>query len=116
MGDIRVIHCKRDQLHDGEIGYYCGRGRAPAGFRYADMGNPFRIDAQNTREQVIHQYHEYLRQCCRSDTPQRRMVLRMAQEYAAGANIALACWCAPRACHCDVIAMAIRGYAQRISA
>lgn len=114
MGQVRVIHCKRDQLRNGEVGYYCGRGRAPIGFTHAHMGNPFRIDTNNTREQVIAQYHAYLRDLCRTDTPQRRMVLHMASEYVAGKDIALACWCAPRACHCDIIALAIRGYAQRM--
>lgn len=76
----RVVHCKRAQ-HD----VYIGRG--------SKWGNPFKIGEHGTREQVIAKYERWLN-----------------HQHALLADVhtlkgkTLGCWCAPQACHGDVLA------------
>ncbi|MCD0164111.1 hypothetical protein IHN32_01065 [Deinococcus sp. 14RED07] len=55
-----------------------------------------------------------LREQCRTDTPQRRAVLRLAALATQG-PVHLQCWCTPRPCHAEHIRAAILGYAQALS-
>jgi hypothetical protein len=76
----RVVHCKRD-AYDVYIG------------RPSKWGNPFVIGNDGTREQVIETY--------------RRWLFSQAALMAALPELkgkTLGCWCAPHACHGDVLA------------
>lgn len=64
---------------------YIGRG--------SKWGNPFRIGRDGTREQVIAKYCHW-----RELQP---ALIRAAREELAGKD--LLCFCAPRACHGDVL-------------
>jgi hypothetical protein len=72
-------------------------GELPEGAVYigrpSKWGKPFVIDKDGTREEVVHRYeHEHLaaRPDLMADLPELR-----------GKD--LACWCAPKACHGDVL-------------
>ena len=67
------------------------------------LGNPFPIGGRNTREFVIGNCAEFLRQKMGEDTPQRREIERLRALHAAGKNIGLLCCCTPLSCHADVI-------------
>ena len=82
MAHPLVVHCKR-----ARIDVYIGRGRD------SKWGNPFRIGVDGTREEVIDLYEEWLR-----DQPHLMAALGELTGRILG------CWCAPRACHGDVLA------------
>ncbi len=75
-----IVHCKR-AAHDVYIG------------RPSKWGNPFTIGKDGTREQVIAKYRAWIK---------TRPELIAALPELAGKT--LGCWCAPRACHGDVLA------------
>jgi hypothetical protein len=72
-----------------------------AGTRWVDrrtpLGNPFRIGRDGTREEVVRKYKAWFGKKIRTD---RRF--RVAVEGLRGTP-ALVCWCAPKACHAQVI-------------
>jgi len=75
-----VVHCRKS-----EYDIYCGR---PSIF-----GNPFEIGTDGTRKEVIEKFKKYLldNKELLSKVPELRGKI-------------LGCWCAPKACHCDVLA------------
>lgn len=75
----RVVHCKKDSYD-----VYCGRPSI--------WGNPFEIAKDGTREEVIAKYKAWI-----VDQPEL-----MAKLPELKGKI-LACWCAPRSCHADVL-------------
>lgn len=76
---MRVVHCKRSN-YDVYIG------------RPSIWGNPYKIGVDGTREEVIAAYENYVRS--------RPDLLRRLPEIA---GKTLGCWCAPSACHGDVL-------------
>lgn len=76
----KVVHCKREP-YDVYIG------------RPSKWGNPFEIGRDGTREEVIDKYREWI-----ATQPQLLAELLMLR------GKTLACWCAPKACHGDVLA------------
>jgi hypothetical protein len=77
----RVVHCKRERYE-----VYIGRP--------SKWGNPFQIGRDGTRARVIARYREYL--MGRPD-----LLAAIVPELR---GKTLACWCAPLACHGDVLA------------
>ncbi len=77
----RVVHCKRERYD-----FYIGRP--------GPWGNPFVIGQDGTREQVIELYRAWLAKHPEIKA-RARLVLR---------DKVLGCWCAPLACHGDVLA------------
>jgi hypothetical protein len=78
--DEKVVHCKRDK-HDVYIG------------RPSKWGNPFGIGKDGTREEVIEKYRDWL-----MTQPELLAALPELKGKTLG------CWCAPQACHGDVLA------------
>lgn len=74
-----VVHCKRSP-HDVYIG------------RPSKWGNPFAIGRDGTREEVVEKYRQHL-----LSSP----ALLAALPELKGKT--LGCWCAPQACHGDVL-------------
>jgi hypothetical protein len=89
MAHPLVVHCKRAR-YDVYIG------------RPSKWGNPFAIGRDGTREQVIARYERWLRS--------RPELLAPLGELE---GKTLGCWCAPRACHGDVLARLAAEHAQR---
>ena len=80
MAHRLVVHCKRSR-HD----VYTGRP--------SKWGNPFQVGRDGTREEVIERYE-------RSMLTQPELLDALPEL----ADKTLGCWCAPRACHGDVLA------------
>ena len=80
MADSNVVHCKRAR-YDVYIG------------RPSKWGNPFAIGRDGTRKQVIARYERWL-------LTQPELVASLHELE----GKTLGCWCAPRACHGDVLA------------
>lgn len=70
--------------------------------RATKWGNPFIVDVNGTRDEVIEMYRKHLWYTMNTQ-PNRKQ--EMLSELA-GRN--LACWCAPLPCHGDVLIRAIK--------
>jgi hypothetical protein len=82
-------------------GFYVGRP--------TPLGNPFRLEKEDQRDQVVNQYATWLQDQIRRGNPE---VIRALDElYRAlrhRGSITLICFCAPRRCHAEVIAEHLR--------
>ena len=72
------------------------------------LGNPFAMHRESERAQVVRQYRGWLRQHYSEQGPERAELERLLQ-LAQDGPLELVCYCAPRACHADVIAEALHG-------
>jgi len=77
---MKVVHCKKEK-HTLYIG------------RPTVWGNPFVIGKDGNREEVIKKYEEY----ARNNKSLMRLISVLHED------IILGCWCAPEACHGDII-------------
>lgn len=79
----KVVHCKKES-YDVYIG------------RPGPWGNPFEMQSEEDREKVISQYKDWLWGQIKEG--------KIKKEDLASLNgKTLGCWCAPRACHGDVL-------------
>lgn len=85
-----VINCRDRQKNrvPADMYVYCGRP--------SKWGNPFVIGAHGPRDAVIRLFHNWWY------APQRAQLRADAVRELAGKT--LGCFCAPKPCHCDVIA------------
>jgi hypothetical protein len=79
LGAPRVVHCKRERHH-----VYIGRP--------SKWGNPFVVGRDGARGECIELYELWVRE---------NEALMAALGELRG--LVLGCWCAPRACHGDVL-------------
>jgi hypothetical protein len=86
----RVISLQKEPLADA---VYVGRANPRRGLAGSIFANPYRVDVDGTREEVIEEYRQHV--LGRHDLLQRLHDLRGRR---------LACWCHPAACHGDVLA------------
>lgn len=63
--------------------------------RQTHWGNPFVIGKDGNREQVIAKYREWIHE------PEQAHMIEYAKRALKGKT--LGCWCAPKACHGDVL-------------
>lgn len=80
MSHPLVVHCKK-----AKYDVYCGRP--------SKWGNPFAIGPDGTRTEVIRRYEEWLK-------AQPDLLASLGELK----GKVLACWCAPLACHCEILA------------
>lgn len=73
--------------------------------RPSPLGNPFKIPLDGNREEVIKKYREWLEKEIEKTYANSRARRALFDLYilAKTTNIELECWCAPQACHGDVI-------------
>ena len=88
---IWVVHCK---IHQYDI--YVGRGRG------SKWGNPYKIGIDGTREEVIQKHKLWLL---------KQPALLSCLDELKGKI--LGCWCAPQACHGDLLALLANDLQQR---
>lgn len=91
-----VVHCRR-----APFDVYIGRDNPALGLRDIGFGNPFSHKAVSraefrvaTRQEAIERYEAWLLQ-------QPQLIARIKRELR---GKILGCWCAPLACHGDVLA------------
>jgi hypothetical protein len=80
----------------GDRGEYVGRPSA--------LGNPFKLEYESQRNQVIQQYELWLQE--RIETRDARFCHELNRLYVIARDqglLELTCWCAPKRCHADVI-------------
>jgi hypothetical protein len=82
----------------GGNGIYIGRPSV--------LGNKFVIGRDGSREEVIEKYLGWLREEWKRNGVVKAELVRLAEMGKQG-DVELTCWCAPAACHGDVIKKAI---------
>jgi hypothetical protein len=85
LGAPRVVHCKRERHH-----VYIGRN--PKRMAPSKWGNAFVVGSDGARGECIALYENWLRQ--------NDALLEALDELR---GLVLGCWCAPRACHGDLL-------------
>ena len=71
------------------------------------LGNPFPMHNESQRAGVVTLYREWLQKRYNDDASVFTELHQLADRVKDGESIALQCWCAPCACHGDVIVEAI---------
>lgn len=83
-------------------------GRRCAGWQQSPLANPHKLQADDIREDVIDQYRRHLWACVkRGDLAIIAELTRIAGMVQRGEAVQLGCWCAPLACHGDVVKEAV---------
>lgn len=87
-----VVHCKRDRYD-----IYIGRGRCPITGKRSKWGNPFPIDKNHSREDVVNMYRVWLQD-----------QYHLIQSLHELKDKTLGCWCKQKPndntpCHGDVL-------------
>lgn len=100
---ITIVNARTDYkaLYSGE---YVGRSSPSNPGRSSVLGNPFKIGIHGTREECVEQYERWLREQIRSgNTGILNELARLSSIAYQGKELVLVCWCAPKACHGDVV-------------
>jgi hypothetical protein len=90
MVQVLNMRGRRGQVPPGAV--YVGREQGRVGLRRSKWANPFKVGRDGTREEVIAKYRAWLLQ---------QPALMGALRELRGKD--LACWCAPAACHAEVL-------------
>lgn len=95
-----------------------GKGNVIYVARPAALGNPFVLErgaGDGERESVIRKYETWLRAKIHDRSPiiMTALQLILAVEATHG-EVRLACWCAPRPCHADIIKKLLEGEEREI--
>ena len=84
---MKVVHCMRERYD-----VYIGRGKCPKTGEKGIWGNPFAIGKDGNREEVIEKYNDWI-------LTNHELMKKLPELK----GKTLGCWCAPRACHGDVL-------------
>lgn len=99
----------------GQNWVYVGRKhpRFPHG---SPLGNPYplREDTPRERARVLDAYKTWLRDQFLAEQAVYAELLRLTALYKHTGELNLLCWCAPHACHAEVLAQAIRDLAEEM--
>jgi hypothetical protein len=95
-------------IHNGGA-IYIGRANPSYGLAQSPLANPYKLTSEAERDAVLEQYRQWLwRELRRSvDTPAARELRRLLTIWQHEGVLYLACWCAPKICHGDVVKRAI---------
>jgi len=85
---------------------YCGRYNSTYSLQSSPLANPFKLTREGCRQTLLVLYRSWL-YAHRNDKAIAAEISRLASLLERG-DVAIGCWCAPKACHCDVIADFVR--------
>jgi hypothetical protein len=85
----RIVNIRHEELGSA---VYVGRANPRRGLAESIFANPYRVDVDGTREEVIERYRSWL-------LGRQELVLRLHELR----GRRLACWCSPEPCHADVL-------------
>ena len=78
-------------------------GRKCRKFEGSILGNPFKIGRDGNRDEVIEKYRQWLWTEINRKGEVWEELLELLEKYKLWGDMVLVCWCAPQACHGDVI-------------
>ncbi|UQN04903.1 DUF4326 domain-containing protein [Deinococcus sp. QL22] len=113
-----TVHNARKPIPKGCTPVYVGRKttyRPEFGADFSILGNPYTLRKHGTRAEAIALYRQWLPLRLNADTPQTRALEALANRIRAGESLLLICWCAPLACHADVITEELERLTQETS-
>lgn len=96
-GNVAACSANSDPRH-----VYVGRSMARQGLTGSPLGNPFRLEREEDRQFVLHRYEHSIRERISWGGAVTREFTRLC-ELARTGDLHLYCWCAPKACHADII-------------
>jgi hypothetical protein len=82
-----VVHCKKEKYD-----VYIGRAVPRSGLKASVWGNPFVLGKDGTREEIMVKYRAWL-------MGNEELLARLPELR----GKVLGCWCAPLACHGDIL-------------
>jgi hypothetical protein len=95
-------------IKTGGKGVYIGR--KCFGYPGSPLMNPFPLRTETERPGVITRYRAHLlAKIAAGDPPIVAELRRLHALFRAGEDVALVCWCSPRACHGDVVKEVLEG-------
>lgn len=98
LPEITVVNITRYEHPDAE---YIGR-RTRGHLSASPLGNPFRVGRDGSRMDVIQKYRVWLEK--NRERPRVKTELQQLADLAREqGHLELGCWCAPLACHGDVV-------------
>jgi uncharacterized phage-like protein YoqJ len=111
-GSIIVVR-KGDPSTAGAVRVYIGRG-SPLGNPYSHMHGTTAQHVVSTRDEAVKAYERYLKdRLAAGDEAIRQALNTIALPAKSGKQVELECYCAPHACHGDVVAQLV---AERLAA
>jgi len=110
---IKVVHIGAPKAK-GAVRAYLARKSSKRKDKSSDvflsvLGNPFPLHSERDRAKVIAAYREWLEGKLRTKDAEVRGALNRLYGLAKRGDVELACFCAPRACHCDVVKEKLEG-------
>lgn len=75
--------------------------------RPTDLGNPYPLTDESQRDNAIEMYRRWLWDRMKAHDKQLRALRDIERAWREHGRVALACYCAPRKCHADIIARAV---------
>lgn len=109
---VQVANIWKHHRSEGEIRVYIGR--ACRGYPQSPLANPYRA-SKGGRELAITQYRTWLQDALQdAGSPQAVEMVRLARIVADGGELVLLCWCHPKPCHGDIVAVAVERLAARL--
>ena len=79
----------------GARGVYVGRP--------SPLGNPFPLECEAERAQIIRDYEDWLAEQLLDPRGAASIEIHRLAALARTQDLCLVCWCAPKACHADII-------------
>lgn len=103
MANVRVVSKRKGGVQPARDELVVAIDR-PSG---SVLGNPYHMVRESQRAEVIARFRADLAQDWREHGPMRAEVERIAELVRSGQGVALACWCAPKPCHGDIVKRAV---------
>lgn len=101
---IKVIHVRDMKPGDFYCGREASRPKEVSGIYAATaLGNPYLMSEEEHRPNVIFRYKQWLIHQMESDGAVSKNIGYIVGELKEKKEVRLACFCAPKACHCDMI-------------
>ena len=88
---VQIINLRTGQPYD----FRCDR--------QSPVGNPFAMHNEGERDTVCDKYAAYFNQAMNTNKVFKEYMNRIAEHYRQHGTVTLACWCAPKRCHCETI-------------
>ncbi len=92
-------------------GIYIGRRMDKLNLLASPLANPFPLDPNRRREdqvgEILGKYRQWLWQQIKTRNNVYREICRIRNMVLKEQDVALLCWCAPLACHGDVVEVAV---------